>query len=99
MESGLFKLKPIIRNNGAPASDVNWRITFTGGAFINQITEETGLEIPAGGTAEIASGLILGIGGTEVTVEAWIDDGPSTERTQSGFVLLFFIKMNPGGGS
>ncbi|MBU0498002.1 MAG: PKD domain-containing protein [Candidatus Thermoplasmatota archaeon] len=98
VDSGLFKLKPTIRNIGAPANNVEWRITFTGGAFINQITEGSGVTVPAGGTTEIASGLILGIGATEVTVEAWIDGGPSTQRTQTGFVFLFFIKMNAGGG-
>ena len=96
--SGLFKLKPIIRNNGADTSDVKWRITFDGGAFINQVTEGENLEILSGSTAEIQSGLILGIGATEVTVEAWIDGGPTATRSQSGFVFLFFIKMNPGGG-
>jgi hypothetical protein len=96
--SGLFKLKPLIRNDGAATSDVKWRITFDGGAFINQVTEGENLEVLSGSTAEIQSGLILGIGATEVTVEAWIDGGPTATRSQSGFVFLFFIKMNPGGG-
>jgi hypothetical protein len=98
LNSGLFKLKPIIRNNGASTSDVKWRITFDGGAFINQVTEGENLEILSGSTAEIQSGFILGIGATQVTVEAWIDGGPTATRSQSGFVFLFFIKMNPGGG-
>jgi hypothetical protein len=98
VDSGLFKLKPIIRNDGAATSEVKWRITFDGGAFINQVTEGENLEILAESTAEIASGLILGIGATEVTVEAWIDGGQTATRSQTGFVFLFFIKMNAGGG-
>ncbi|UCD14271.1 MAG: Zn-dependent exopeptidase M28, partial [Thermoplasmatales archaeon] len=71
-------------------------ITLDDGALIGK--ETTGTEdIPAGGDITATSNLILGFGPTRVTVDAWIPDGESDTRKQSGFVFLFFIKVNPGG--
>jgi len=98
IRGGLFRVSVILKNVGATAATgVLWSINLEGGAFIGKTTNGTD-DIPAGEEITISSGLIIGFGATTVTVEAWIPDGPSDTREQDGFVLLFFIKVNPGGG-
>ncbi|MCK5261102.1 MAG: PKD domain-containing protein [Thermoplasmatales archaeon] len=99
IDGGLLKVGTVIQNDGdIEFTDVNWKITLAGGAFIGKETTGEGLTVPANGEATISSGLIFGFGPTEITVEAWIQDGPSDMRQQDGFVFLFFVKVNPGGG-
>ncbi len=99
IDGGLLKVGTVIQNDGdIEFTDVNWKITLAGGAFIGKETAGEGLTVPANGEATISSGFIFGFGPTEITVEAWIEDGPSDMRQQDGFVLLFFVKVNPGGG-
>jgi len=99
IDGGLLKVGTVIQNDGdIELTDVNWKITLAGGAFIGKETTGEGLTVPANGEATISSGLIFGFGPTEITVEAWIQDGPSDMRQQDGFVFLFFVKVNPGGG-
>jgi hypothetical protein len=98
VSSSLFKLSTVIQNDGAPAIDTNWRISLDGGAFIGTITEGTNLTIPSNGELIITSNTILGLGPTTITVDTWIHNGPSAERTQNGFIFLFFIFITPGGG-
>ena len=97
IKGGLFKVSALISNTGSmDATDVEWSITLEGGAFIGK--ETTGTEtITAGGEVTVSSKLIIGLGATTVTVTAEVPDGISDTRTQSGFVFLFFIKVNPGG--
>ena len=95
---GLFKVSAEIKNIGATAATgVQWSIKLEGGAFIGKETEGSDLDIPVGESETVTSKLILGFGPTAVTVDAWIPDGPSDTREQSGFVLLFFIHVKPGG--
>lgn len=96
-KGGFFKVSTPIKNvGGLVANGVQWKITLDGGALIGK--ETTGTEdIPAGGNITVTSNLILGYGPTRVTVDAWIPDGWSDTIKQRGFVLLFFIKVNPGG--
>ena len=94
---GLFKVSVKLKNTGATtATGVQWSINLEGGAFIGKETTGTD-DIPAGGEITVTSGLIIGFGATTVTVTAEIPEMSDT-RTQDGFVLLFFIKVNPGGG-
>jgi len=99
IDGGLLKVGTVIQNDGdIELTDVNWKLTLAGGAFIGKETTGEGLTVPANGEATISSGLIFGFRPTEITVEAWIQDGPSDMRQQDGFVFLFFVKVNPGGG-
>jgi len=88
-----------IKNIGdADATNVHWSITPEGGTiFIGRHTSGENLSIPAGGQESISSSIIMGFGQTRIIVEVWMPDGPSDTREQTGFVLLFFIKVNPGG--
>ena len=97
IKGGLFKVSAPVKNTGAvDATGVNWSITLNGGAFIGK--ETTGKEdIPLGGEITVTSKLILGLGPTTVKVTADVTDGISDTREQTGFVFLFFIKVNPGG--
>jgi PKD repeat protein len=98
LSTSLLKLTTTIKNTGATANDINWRITLTGGAFIGTSTEGTIPKIPANDQITITSNTILGLGPTTITIDSWIEDGPSATRTQNGFIFLFFIYITPGGG-
>jgi hypothetical protein len=96
---GLFKITATIKNAGAvEATDVAWSITLEGGAFIGKETTGTIAIIPPGGSVDVKSGFIIGLGKTTITVTADVSPGVSDIREQSGTILLFFIKVNPGGG-
>ena len=94
---GLLKLKTAIKNEGADATGVKWSITLKGGAYIGKVSKGSGLSIPADVKVSISTGNIFGLGPTLVTVDAWIEDGPSCNREQKGYVLFFFINIKPGG--
>ena len=96
---GLFKVNAVIKNTGTiEATGVHWRITLEGGfILIGRNTSGENLNISAGGQEIFSSIIIIGFGQTRIIIEVWIPDGPSDIREQGGFVLLFFIKVNPGG--
>ena len=98
ISGGLFRVNAVIRNIGATeATNVTWNMTLTGTILVGKESNGEILSIPADGSATATSGLIIGFGKTTVTVTAEILEGSDT-REQSGFVLLFFIKLNPSGG-
>jgi len=91
IKGGLFRISSIIKNiGGVEATNVNWKISLDGGAIIGK--ETTGLvNIIEGEEITAKSNFIIGLGPTMITVEAWMQDGPSDIREQDGYVLLFFI--------
>jgi len=97
MKGGFFKVSTPLKNvGGFDANGVQWKITLDGGALIGK--ETTGTEdIPVGEEITATSNMIFGFGPTQVTVEVEIPNGWSDTREQSGYVFLFFIKVNPGG--
>ena len=98
IKGGLFKVSAEIKNIGdLDATEVNWTITLDGGAFIGKETTGTIPSLVIDSEETISSKLILGLGPTTVTVTAQSAEGVSDTREQTGFVFLFFIKVNPGG--
>lgn len=95
---GLFKVSVPINNiGGDTATNVQWTIDLAGGAFIGGSTSGTEPSIAAAGSVTVQSGLIIGFGSTTVTVTATCDEGSSDTKSQTGFVFLIFIIVNPGG--
>jgi len=94
INGGLFKVSSAIKNIGLlDAKNVNWTITFDGGAFIGKETEGSILNIPVGENVPIKSKFVLGFGPTQVTIRVWMTDGPSDIKDQVGYVLFFLIKI------
>jgi len=95
---GLFKVRATIKNIGdLDATNVNWSIKLDGGVFIGKETKDTITSLAIDSEETITSKLILGLGATTVRVTAESAEGVSDTREQTGFVFLFFIKVNPGG--
>jgi len=86
---GLFKVKAVVKNNGAvAATNVSWGIDLAGGIILlGKASSGTIPTIAAGGTATITSKLILGFGKTVITVTA-----DTATKSQNATVLLIFIK-------
>ena len=98
IKGGLFKIKTIVKNVGATeATNVDYTITLDGGSWINLESTGTIPSIPAGGSQEIKSKLLIGFGDFYVTVTATIPEMSDT-RTQHGKMLFIYAKVNPGGG-
>ncbi len=96
VKGGLFKINSEIKNiGGLNATDVNWEITLDGGAIIGKKTNGI-VNIPAGVDETVTSNFIFGLGPTKVKVRAWIPESSDT-REIGGYILLFFIKLNPHG--
>ncbi|UCF13147.1 MAG: right-handed parallel beta-helix repeat-containing protein [Thermoplasmatales archaeon] len=96
---GLFKFSGGIKNIGnKTAFNVQWNITIDGGLVI--LGKESSGTIPkpllVGAETKVSSNLVLGFGPISITVAVWADNAPFVSRTISGFLLLFFIKINPG---
>ena len=98
ISGGLFKVKSTIKNNDfSDINNVNWNIILNGG-FILFGRETTGniTNIPGQEEINLNSKPIIGFGATKVRVSVDFLEGSDT-REQSGFIFLFFIKVNPGG--
>jgi len=100
ISGGLFKVNVIIKNiGGAEATNIDWSITLEGGIILlGGETTGTTPSIPDGGEVIFSSSPIFGFGNTRVMVTAEEPYGSSDTREQGAMVLLFFIKVNPGGG-
>lgn len=100
IKGGFFNVYTVIKNNGdLVAENVTWNISLNGGSLIlNGVNSGVISSIPADGEEKINSKLILGFGKTRVRVTAKIPGGSSDSREQGARVLLFYIKVNIGGG-
>ena len=93
IQGGLFKVKAAVKNTGLiDVENVNWAITLMGGAFIGKKANGTLATIPANGEQPISTGLVLGLGTVVAKVTASYPYS-ATSKTQTGTILLFFIKF------
>ncbi len=98
IKGGLFKISSTIKNMGIlEAKNITWKISLDGGFIL--LGKETTGEIDTlvvGEDKTITSKAIIGFGPTRVSVRVDIPEGTHT-RERSGFMYLFYIKVNPGG--
>ena len=93
---GLFKVNVVIKNIGdGDAENISWNINLLGGLILRGY-QTSGLiaGIPPGGQVTVRSDLILGMGRTDVAVNAKIPGGAMNIKNNNAFVLLFFIKVS-----
>ncbi len=100
IRGGILKVNAGIRNIGeVESTTVKWTINLEGGTIL--MGKETSGEIASispGESISVQSGNIIGFGKTTVTFTAEIPEGIDT-RIQNGYMLLFFIYVNPGDTS
>ena len=89
IKGGLFYITASVKNTGGvAATNVNYTISFDGGAFIGKETTGTIATLDPDMAETIKSKFILGFGATTISVIA----GSST-KTADGKVFLFLIKL------
>jgi hypothetical protein len=94
---GFFKVSAVIRNLGEiEATNIQWSITFDGGAIIGRETTGTIPKIPSGENITVNSNLVLGFGELTVTTKAKIPENEH-EKTNNGFAYFIYIKVKPSG--
>ncbi len=84
---GGLGVKAVIRNNGTTnATDVPWQIHVEGGMLkmINKTVNGT-IDIPAGDSVTVTTGLLLGFGAISIMVKV-VDE----EETETGFQFIIF---------
>jgi hypothetical protein len=99
IEGGILRAKTQLKNTGdAEATDVNWEIKLQGGTILlGQETTGTIPYIGPGESVQIRTKLVFGLGQTRIIIQTTIPES-SDYRSQNAFVLLFFLKVSPGGG-
>ena len=93
ISGGLFKVSTLIRNNGGvTATNVEWSISVSGGAFIGKETTGQIASLEPGAEQVVSSKVILGFGETMVTVKASVPES-ADEKTQAGTLLFFLVRL------
>jgi subtilisin family serine protease len=98
VSGGFLTVNSIIKNLGeVEANNVEWNVDIAGGIILYG-KESSGVItcIPAYGEMTVESKPIIGFGQVTITVQAMIPEN-TAEKTNMGFVYLFFIQVNPSG--
>jgi len=93
---GGIGISATITNTGdAPATDVNWTITVTGGIFDRVNVEVTDIiaSLEVDDEVTITTGVFFGLGPIEVTVEARCTEGSSDEKMTEGTIFIFWTQI------
>jgi hypothetical protein len=100
IRGGLFKFYGGIKNIGNhTALNVQWNITVEGEFVLlgKKSSGKVSKPLIAGEETKVSSNLILGFGPITITIAVWAGNAPYISRTIPGFLLLFFMQINPGG--
>ena len=91
--TGGFGIKASVKNIGdGPATNVAWTIELDGTlVFLGKTTQDSIATLAVDGEEPIQTGLIFGIGKSNIMVSASCDEGASAEASLSGFVLGPFV--------
>ena len=95
ISGGLFRIRVVIKNTGElVATNITWSINLISG-FIFRGTKTFGKidKIYPGEEITIKSKVILGLGRTDITINAKIEDGGLDIKNANAFVFLFSIKI------
>jgi len=92
---GLFRVKAIIKNTGElEATNISWNINLISGYIFKGAKTSGKIDrLYPGEEITIRSKLILGLGRTDITVNARIQDGGLDIKNADAFVFLFLIRI------
>ncbi len=94
----MFGISLGIQNIGnKTAFNVNWKIVIEGGFVIGRNSSGITKPLLPGEKVTMRTGIILGLGKILITIAVWADNAPLVSKSTPGFLLLFFIRINPGG--
>ncbi len=95
ISGGLFRIKAVIKNTGElVATNITWNINLISG-YIFRGTKTSGKidKIYPGDEITIKSKVILGLGRTDITVNAKLQDGGLDIKNADAFVFVFLIRI------
>jgi len=92
---GLFRVKAVIKNTGElEATNISWNINLISGYIFKGAKTSGKIDrLYPGEEITIRSKLILGLGRTDITINARIQDGGLDIKNADAFVFLFLIRI------
>ena len=95
VSGGLFRVKAVIKNTGeAEATNITWSINLISGYIFRGIKTSGKIDkLFPGEEVTIKSKIILGLGRTDITINAKKPDGGLDIKYSNAFVFISFIKI------